>query len=311
MSNPRRTLASALAPARRPLHYSDNAVAPHESAIAPVAAIVPRHEITHGETRIDNYHWLRNRHDPDVLAYLEAENRHTAAAMRHTEALQEQLFEEMRGRIKEADLSVAERLDHYLYYSRTEIGGQYPIFCRRHLTQDGFEEVLLDQNPLAEGLDYFRIGMMQVSPDHRLLAYSVDTCGAEEFTIFIKDLITGEHLGEQLHRTSHRLAWANDSRTIFYSVLDTARRPWQLYRHQLDKPQHEDELVYCERDASFYLDISRSRSGRYLLLDLSSHSSSEVWFVSADDPRGLFRVIQPRESGKEYSVTHHGDRFFI
>ena len=312
MSNPRRTLASALAPARRPLHYSNlDAVAPHHPAVAPVAAIVPRHEITHGETRIDNYHWLRNRHDPEVLAYLEAENQHTAAVMRHTEALQEQLFQEMRGRIKEADLSVPEQLDHYLYYSRTEAGGQYPIFCRKQLSQDGPEEVLLDQNPLAEGLDYFRIGMMQVSPDHRLLAYSVDTCGAEEFTLFIKDLTTGEHLGEQLHRTAHRLAWANDSRTIFYSVLDAARRPWQLYRHHLGQAQHEDELVYCERDASFYLDISRTRSGRYLLLDLSSHTSSEVWFASADDPRGPFRVIQPRESGKEYSVTHHGDRFFI
>jgi|1185.fasta_scaffold02597_2 oligopeptidase B len=312
MSNTRRTLASALTPARRPLRYSDlDVVAPREPAVAPVAPIIPRLETTHGETRIDNYHWLRNRHDPEVLAYIEAENRHTAAAMRHTEALQEQLFQEMRGRIKEADLSVPERLGQYLYYSRTEAGGQYPIFCRKHLREDGAEQVLLDQNPLADGLDYFRIGMIQVSPDHRLLAYSVDTCGAEEFTVFIKDLATGEHLGEQLHRTSHRLAWANDSQTIFYTVLDAARRPWQLYRHHLGQSQHEDELVYCERDAAFYLDISRTRSGRYLLLDLSSHSSSEVWFASADDPREPFRVIQPRECSREYSVTHHGDRFFI
>src|SRR3954470_7428646 len=160
MSNPRRTLASALAPARRSLHYSDlNVVAPQEPAVAPVAPMIPRLEITHGETRIDNYHWLRNRQDPEVLAYLQAENRHTAAAMRHTEALQEQLFQEMRGRIKEADLSVPERLGDYLYYSRTEAGSQYPIFCRKNLREDGAEQVLLDQNPLADGLDYFRIGM--------------------------------------------------------------------------------------------------------------------------------------------------------
>ena len=312
MSNPHRTLAPALAPAGRPLHYSDvDVVAPREPEVPPVAPIMPRLDRAHGETRIDNYHWLRHRDNPEVLAYLEAENRHTAAVMRHTEALQEQLFQEMRGRIKEADLSVPERLDHYLYYSRTEAGGQYPIFCRKALSQVGPEEVLLDQNPLAEGLDYFRIGMMQVSPDHRLLAYSVDTSGAEEFTIFIKDLTTGEHLGERLHRTSHRLAWANDSRTIFYAVLDAARRPWQLYRHHLGASQQEDDLVYCERDASFYLDISRTRSGRYLLLDLSSHSSSEVWFASADNPREPFRLVQARECGKEYSVTHHGDRFFI
>src|SRR3954452_22256594 len=202
MSNPRRTLESALAPPRRPLPYSDLAVvAPQEPAVAPVAPIIPRLEITHGETRIDNYHWLRNRHDPEVLAYLEAENLHTTEAMRHTEALQEQLFQEMRGRIKEADLSVPERLGQYLYYSRTEAGGQYPIFCRKHLSEHPAEQVLLDQNPLAEGLNYFRIGMMQVSPDHRLLAYSVDTCGAQEFTIFIKNLDTREPLGEQLYRT--------------------------------------------------------------------------------------------------------------
>src|SRR5829696_5779432 len=207
MSNPRRTLATAIAPAGRPLHYSHvEVVAPQEAAAPPVAPIMPRLDSAHGEARIDNYHWLRNRDNPEVLAYLEAENRHSATVMRHTEALQDHLFQEMRRRIKEADLSVPERLDHYLYYSRTEAGAQYPIFCRKAVSQDGPEEVLLDQNPLAEGLGYFRIGMMQVSPDHRLLAYSVDTSGAEEFTIFIKDLTTGEHLGDRLHRTSHRLA---------------------------------------------------------------------------------------------------------
>jgi oligopeptidase B len=243
------------------------------------------------------------------MAYLEAENLHTHAVMRHTEALQERLYQEMRGRIKEADLSVPERLDDYFYYTRTEAGGQYPIFCRKYGSPDGVEEILLDQNPLATGHGYFRVGSMQVSPDHHLLAYSVDTSGAEEFTIFIKDLLTGELLIESISRTSGRVAWANDSRTLFYTVLDDSRRPCRLYRHQL--ATDPDVLVYFEPDPSFYLDINCTRSRRYLLLDLSSHSTSEVWFLNADQPEEPFRVIQPRESGVEYSVTHYEDRFFI
>jgi oligopeptidase B len=278
--------------------------------IAPVARVVPRVEITHGETRVDHYYWLRDRQNPEVMAYLEAENQHTAAIMRHTEGLQERLFEEMRSRIKETDLSVPEPLDQYLYYTRTEAGGQYPIFCRRFVSL-GAEQILLDQNPLAEGHRYFRVGMMQVSPDHRWLAYTLDTSGAEEFTVFIRDLSTGELLPERLERSSPRVAWANDGLTLFYTVLDTARRPWQLYRHRVGTAQHDDVLVRTEPDPSFYLDISRTRSGRYLLLDLSSHSTTEVWFTSADRPEEPFRVIQPRESGIEYAVTHHGDRFFI
>jgi len=267
--------------------------------------------VTHGETRIDHYYWLRDRENPDVLAYLEAENRHTAAVMQHTEQLQEGLFQEMRSRIKEDDLSVPEPLGHFFYYTRTEFGRQYRIFCRKRESLDAAEEVLLDQNLLGEGSDYLRVGTMQVSPDHRLLAFTVDTTGAEEFTLFIKDLATGRLLPDRLSGCAQMLAWANDSKTLFYAVLDSTRRPWQLLRHQLGSCQDADVLLHSEFDASFYLDISRTRSGRYLLLDLSSHSASEVWFVDADHPEEPFRVLQPRQAGLEYSVTHHGDRFFI
>jgi oligopeptidase B len=265
----------------------------------------------HGDTRVDDYHWLRERGNPEVLAYLEAENQHATTVMRHTEDLQERLFEEMRSRIRETDLSVPERMDQYVYYTRTHVGGQYPVFCRRRDSAGAVEEILLDQNPLAVGHAYFRVGMMQVSPDHRLLAYTVDTSGAEDFSVFIKDLATGELLPYRLCHSSHRVAWANDSRTIFYAVLNAARRPWQLYRHRVGTDPESDALVHCEPDASFYLDISRTRSGGYLLLDVSSHSTSEVWFTSADRPEEPFRVIQRRECGIEYSVTHHEDRFFI
>jgi oligopeptidase B len=276
----------------------------------PVARIVPRLETVHGELRVDDYFWLRDRGDPEVVAYLEAENRYTAGIMRDTEGLQERLYQEMRQRIKETDLSVPERLDDYVYYSRTEAGGQYPIFCRRH-GELGDEEILLDQNPLAAGHGYFRLGASAVSPDHRLLAYSVDTSGAEEFTLFIKDLGTGALFPESIVSTSHDVAWANDSRTLFYTALDRAHRPCRLYRHLVGTNPAEDVLVYFEPDESFFLDISRTRSRAYLLLDISSHSTSEVRFVSADRPEDSFRIVQPREPGIEYTVSHNGDRFFI
>lgn len=273
--------------------------------------MIPRVDVVHGETRVDHYHWLRDRDDPEVLAYLEAENRHTDEVMRHTEDLQEQLYQEMRGRIQETDLSVPERVDHYWYYNRTEAGVQYPIFCRRRDQPGALEEILLDQNRLAAGQSYFRVGALEVSPDHRLLAYLVDTSGSEEFTLFIKDLGTGELYPERVSGVSPRVAWANDSQTIFYTILDQARRPYALFRHRLGTSPTDDVLVYQELDASFYVDISRTRSRRYLLLDLSSHSTSEVRFISADAPEDPFAIIELRRQGIEYTVSHHENRFFI
>jgi oligopeptidase B len=282
-----------------------------EPLLPPVARAVPRVDTMHGEVRVDEYFWLRNREDPEVLAYLEAENRYTETVMRHTELLQERLFREMRGRIKETDLSVPERLDGWLYYSRTMEGAQYPIFCRRPAGEDGAEEILLDLNPLAEGHAYFRLGTWEVSPDHRLLAYAVDTSGAEAFTLYVKDLASGELLAETIANVSPSVAWANDSGTFFYIVLDEARRPCRLYRHRLGENPVEDVLVHFEPDEAFFLEISRTRSRAYLLLELGSHSTSEVRFVSADRPEEPFRVIEPRRAGVEYTVEHHGSRFFI
>jgi oligopeptidase B len=282
----------------------------------PVARAVARSSTVHGETRVDEYFWLRNREDPEVLAYLEAENAYTAAVMRPTEPLQERLFAEMRGRIKETDLSVPERIDGWLYYHRTEAGAQYPIYCRRPAPSDGAaggsgEEVLLDLNPLAAGHAYFRLGAFAVSPDHRMLAYAVDTSGAESFTLYLKDLATGGLLAETIVNASPSLAWANDSRTLFYVLLDEARRPCRLFRHTLGDNPAEDPLVHFEPDESFFLDIGRTRSNAWLLLELASHSTTEIRYVSADRPEDRFRTIRPRRTGIEYSVSHHGDRFFI
>ena len=316
-SNLRRTAASLIAPAGTPLdspetqpltpELGDQPVAP----VAPVARREPRIQTVHGETRIDDYFWLRDRGDPEVNAYLEAENQYTRAMMRHAEPLQDRLYQEMRARIKETDLSVPEPLDEYLYYTRTEAGGQYPIFCRRKGGLSASEEILLDQNPLAAGHPYFRVGVTEVSPDHRLLAYSADTSGGEEYTLFIKDLVTGDLLAESVPRTSLGVAWANDSRTLFYTVLNQARRPYRVYRHLVGTSPSADALVYHETDESFFLDVSRTRSRSYILLDISSHCTTEVRFLSAYRPEEPFRLVQARQAGVEYSVSHHGERFFI
>jgi oligopeptidase B len=263
MSKSRRTLAWP-GPAS-PLTVSHIEAVPDRGHTAvPRAPVVPHVQVVHGETRIDNYHWLKNRSDPEVIAYLETENRYADSVMRHTESLQEHLYREMRGRIQETDLSVPERRDHYLYYRRIESGGQYPVFCRRLIDAEGDEEIILDLNQLAVGHGYFRIGSLEVSPDHGLLAYTVDVSGSEEFTLFIRDLQSGTLLPETILQTSNSPTWANDSRTLFYCSLDGSRRPYRLYRHEVGTSQQDDVLVYIEPDASFYMEISRTRSGDFL-----------------------------------------------
>ncbi|HEX6106526.1 MAG TPA: S9 family peptidase [Gemmatimonadales bacterium] len=310
-SNPSRALPALAVESGRAADYAEGAPARTDRVTPPAAPVELTVTSIHGETRIDEYAWLRNRDDPAVLAHLEAENRHTEFVMRPTEALQERLYQEMRGRIKETDLSVPEREDGWLYYTRTEAGGQYPIFCRRRDEPGAPEQVLLDQNPLAAGHVYYRLGGFEVSPDHRLLAYSVDTTGNESFTLVVKDLETGELYPEAIGHTSPSLAWAGDSRTLYYIVLDGARRPCRLFRHTVGTDPERDALVHFEPDESFFLDVSATRSRRWLLLELGSHSTSEVRFADADDPAGEFRVIEPRRPGIEYSAAHHGDRFYI
>ena len=293
------------------IRYTTREVTEHQPPAPPAARAEPTVTTIHGETRIDEYAWLRNREDPAVIAHLEAENRYTEAAMRGTEALQEQLYQEMRGRIKETDLSVPERRDGWLYYSRTEAGGQYPILCRRRDEPASPEQILLDQNAIAAGHAYFRLGGFEPSPDGRLLAYSVDTSGSESFTLVVKDLETGELLPDSVGHTSPSLAWANDSRTLYYVVLDESRRPCRLFRHTIGTDIAADRLMHFEADESFFLDVGETRSRRFLVLDLSSHSTSEVRVADADDPAAEFRVVEPRRAGIEYSVSHHGDRFYI
>ncbi len=279
------------------------------SAVPPIAKIVPKQVTLHGDTRTDNYHWLRDRTNPEVIAYLEAENEYTEQVMAPLKPLRDTLYAEILGRIQETDLSVPVKRDDYFYYTRTEEGKAYAIYCRKRGTLEAPEEILLDANALAAGEKYFRLGNFAVSPDHRLLAYSADVEGDEAYTIFVKDLAAGELLPDRIPNTYYTLEWANDNRTFFYTVLDLARRPYRIFRHQLGA--RSDELVYQEDDARFALGIGKTRSRRFLVLHLSSALTSEVRYLDAGDPLGWFRVLLPRTQDIEYDVSHHGDFFYI
>lgn len=275
----------------------------------PIAKIVPKEVLLHGDLRVDNYFWLREKDNPEVRQYLEAENQYTEQVMAPLKPLQETLYKEILGRIQETDLSVPVRRDDYFYYTRTEEGKAYAIYCRKHGSLESAEEILLDGNVLASGHKYFRIGNFSVSPDHRLLAYSTDVEGDEAHTIFVKDLATGGLLPDRVVNTYYSLEWANDNRTFFYTMLDAAHRPYRVFRHRLGAVS--DDLVYEEQDGRFSLGVGKTRSRRFLVIHLGSALTSEVRYMDANDPEGSFRVLLPRTQEVEYDASHHGEFFYI
>ena len=277
----------------------------------PVVAKHPQELVTHGDKRIDNYYWLRQQDNSEVIDYLNAENNYTQAQMQHCEKLQQSLYDEILSRIKETDLSVPYRLKDYYYYSRTEEGQAYPIFCRKYRSLDAAEEMLLDQNKLAADEEFFSLGTASVSPNQQILAYSTDTTGAEQYTLCFLDLATGKLYSETIANTYYSLAWGNDNRTVFYTTVDSANRPYQLWRHTLGSSQSDDVLVYQEDNEAFYLGVGKTRSRDYILLDLGSKVTSEVHYLDANHPEGEFKLFQPRQTGIEYSIEHHSDRFYI
>lgn len=280
-------------------------------AVAPVAKIKPETVTLHGDSRVDNYAWLRDRDDPDVIAYLEAENAYTSSVMADTEALQAKLFEEMVGRIQETDLSAPYRKGDYLYYTSTEKGKQYPIYCRRKPEAIEPEEVLLDCNKLAAGQAYFRVGVFAPSPDQKLLAFSTDTDGDEEYVLQIKNLETGELLPDRILRTYYSVAWAADNRTLFYNVLDEAKRPHKVYRHRLGTRPQTDVEVFHEPDEKFTVDVAATRSEAFILLNVESATTSEVRYLNAWNAEGTFAVFAQRQHGVEYSLEHHSNWFCV
>lgn len=260
---------------------------------------------------MDKLYWLHDRSNPELVRFLQEENEYARQVMQHTTGLQEQLYREMRSRIPEDDTTVPVRDGDHLYYRRTQRGQQYYVYCRRRDNLDAPEEVVLDLNAIAEGGDYCDLGIFAVSPDHSLLAYSIDTTGSEQYTLRFKDLSSGTLLPDVLDNVHWQARWANDNRTLFYTRLDDTLRPYQLWRHTVGCAQCDDELMYQEDDRAFRLRIYRTRSGQYLFLRLESQVTTEVHILNADMPGGRFQLVRARETGLEYYLMHHGDRFFI
>lgn len=276
----------------------------------PRAKVVPKVIELHSDKRVDDYFWLRERDQPEVRAYLEAENAWTEASLKDTEALQKKIYDEILGRLQQTDTTAPVRLDGFRYYTRTVEGKNYGIYCRRK-GESGGEEILLDANQLAEGQPYFQLGIYSPSPGQNLLAYGSDTDGSELLTLVFKDLATGRLLPDKLEQVSGSFAWANDNRTVFYVREDRARRPYRLYRHLLGAPVSQDALLYEETDERFRLSIARTRSRRYLVLQVESQTTSEIRVANADRPGDVFRLILPRRQDVEAEIAHHGNRFYL
>jgi oligopeptidase B len=281
-----------------------------EPARPPVARKVVKVDELYGDKREDDYYWLRDKNNPEVVSYLRAENAYTEAVMKPTETLQEALYKEMLGRIQETDLSVPYRMGRFFYYSRTEQGKAYPIYCRKKESLEAPEEVLVDVNALARGESFMAVGDREISDDGNLLAYTTDNTGFREYRLHVKDLQRDALLPETVEKVSS-VAWAADNKTLFYVVDDAAKRPYRLYRHVVNKPVSEDVLLYEEKDELFRIDVERSRSRAYLFLDSSSHTADEWRFLPAATPEAEWKVIEPRGKEHEYQVDHRGDLFYI
>ena len=275
----------------------------------PVAKKLPVVTTLHGDRRVDDYAYFKDRTHPETIPYLEAENAYTEAMTAHTKELQQQLYDEMLGRIKEDDAQVPVPRDGWFYYSRTERGKAYPIFARKRGSLEAPEEIYFDQNREAEGHAFYQLGGMEVSPDHKRLAVLVDTNGYEDFVLRVKDLESGQWLGESIEKLSWGLAWASDNRTVFYMTPDSAKRGDRVWRHVVGTPRAQDVSVYQDTDVLFNVGVHRSRNGQWILISSGSFTSSEWHVLPADRPAAALRTIAPRRPGVEYEVEA-GERVF-
>jgi oligopeptidase B len=282
----------------------------------------PRVEIWHGHEKRDDYHWLKAdnwqevMHDPaalpqDIRDFLEGENAYHEAVMAGTQGLQEQLFAEMKGRIKEDDSSVPAPDGPYAYYSAYVTGGQHPRYARKRRDLSGPEELLLDGNELAKGRDYFRFGGIALSPDHRLAAWSFDGNGSEFYELRVRNIVGGQDHADVLEDTSGGATWAADGKSFFYTLQDDNHRPLKSFRHVLGTPQAADVLVYEEKDTGMFTGIDQTGSEAFILVDIHDHDTSEIWTIPAMEPDAPPQLIAARVPGIEYDVEHWNDRFII
>ena len=283
-----------------------------KNTIPPVAKIIPKKLEKFGNIRTDNYFWLNERENPEVIDYLKEENAYYQKMTAHTNAFQKELFEEMKARIKEDDESVPYLYNGYFYITRFEKGKDYPIYSRKKESLSAKEEILFDCNQLAKGHSYFQLGGLGISPDNKLACFSVDSVGRRIYTIQIKDLETNEILSDCIEKVSGSAVWANDNKTIFYSSQDEVTlRSDTIFKHKLGSNQAEDVLVYFEKDETFSVDIAKSKSRKYLAIEAESTLTTEYRILEADNLDGKFRVFQKRVRGLEYSINHYGDSFYI
>ena len=265
----------------------------------------------HGDIRLDDYFWLRERENPEVISYLEAENAYVDSVMAPLAGFQDSLFQEMKSRIKEDDSSLPYQLDDYFYYSRYEVGGEYPIYCRRKGSMEAEEEIIANGNELGKDKSFFSF-FPDVSPNHQLMAIISDTVGRRLYDVTFKDLSSGTMLTDVIKSTTGNIVWANDNKTIFYSKQDPQTlRSNQIFKHILGTPQEKDELIFEETDETFYVYVNKTKSKKYILISSGSTLSDEVRVLDADQPDGNFQVVQPRESDLLYNVDHYGNKFYI
>ena len=283
-----------------------------ESKMTPPKAKKIKKELTtHNDTRIDNYYWLKDREDPKVIKYLENENEYSDAVMKDTKKLQTKLYDEIVNRIKQEDESVPYKFNGYYYYTRFEKGNEHPIYCRKKGSLESKEEILLNENEMAKGFSYFHIADFSVSPDNKIIAYSVDTLSRRKYTIKFINLETSKLLKDNIPNTSGNIVWANDNKTIFYNVKDESLRPYKTVKHILRTDVKNDKTVYEEKDNTFYHTVSKSKSQKYILFCSESTLFTEYHILDANTPNGKLKIIQPRQKDLEYNVDHIGKYFYI
>ena len=278
----------------------------------PVAKIIPKTLEKHGDIRTDNYYWLNERENPEVIDYLKKENEYYEKMTAHTKTLQNDLFEEMKSRIKEEDASVPYFSNGYYYLTRFEKGKDYPIYSRKKGSLDAKEEIIFDCNELAKGKSFFQLGGMSVSPDNKLVLFSTDVIGRRIYTMQVKNLETGKLLADKIENVDGRGVWANDNKTFFYVTQDKKTlRSDKVFRHQLGSIDKKDALIYEEKDDTFNVSIGKEKSKKYIVIESGSTLTTEYQILPTDNPLGTFKVFQPRVRGLEYSISHYGDSFYI
>ena len=277
----------------------------------PIAKKIPHELEKHGDVRVDNYFWMKDREHPEVIDYLNAENNYCDSQMAHTKAFQNDLFEEMKARIKEDDASVPYKYNGYWYITRFEKGKDYPIYTRKKESLDNPEELLFDCNKMAEGQSYFKLVGISISPDNKKVSYGIDTTGRRQYTIQVKDLKTHNVYTDSIENTTGSSTWANDNETLFYTQKDPVTlRAYQIFRHKLGSTT-EDELIFQEGDETFGTAIYKSKSRKYIIIACYSTLTNEYHILNADNPDGKFEVFQPRVRGLEYSISHYDGHFYI